>query len=58
MARNAVLAQEIDVRLSLSDWLTFLGWCSANLTPASPRLVVENIQCIGTQVNDKAAPVP
>lgn len=52
--RNPVLAQTIDIRLSLSDWLTLCGWMSANLTPASPDLVVANIQKIGTQITYKA----
>lgn len=52
-----MLAQTIDIRLSLSDWLTLLGWMSANLTEASPDLVTRNIQAIGTQITHKAANV-
>lgn len=54
MSRNPVLAQHIDVTLSLSDWLTLLGWMSAHLTDATADLVVTNIQMIGQQVNAKA----
>lgn len=55
---NPVLSQHIDVRLSLSDWLTLCGWMSAHLTEASPDLVVRNIQTICNQVVLKAAEGP
>lgn len=56
--RNPVLAQVIEIRLSLSDWLALCGWMSANLTDASPDLIVRNIQAIGSQVVAKAKPGP
>lgn len=54
MPANSVLAQHITVTLSLSDWLTLLGWMSAHLHDASPHLIEVNIREIGTQVNAKA----
>ena len=52
--RNPVLAQSLTLTLSLSDWLTLLGWMSAHLTEASPELIVANIRTLGNQVNMKA----
>jgi hypothetical protein len=52
--RNPVLAQHVQVTLSLSDWLTLLGWMSGQLRDGSPDLVLANIQTIGQQVNAKA----
>jgi hypothetical protein len=52
--RNPVLAQAIDIRLSLSDWLTLCGWMSAHMTEATSGLVTRNIQEIGNQVVAKA----
>ena len=55
--RNPVLAQSLTLTLSLSDWLTLLGWMSAHLTEASPELIVANIRTLGNQVNMKGRAV-
>jgi hypothetical protein len=52
--RNPVLAQHIDVTLSLSDWLTLAGWMSGQVADGTPTLVLANIQMISRQVNAKA----
>lgn len=46
------LKQTIDVRLSVSDWLLLMGWCSGHVTDSTPRVIEMSIYAIGKQVHD------
>jgi hypothetical protein len=50
MSNKDFLSRPTDIRLSLSDWLLFLGWASAHVTDATPGLITEITASIGRQV--------
>lgn len=55
---NPVLAQPVDVRLNLSEWLLLLGWAAAEFGPEPPVLIERAIRGIAYQVNAKVRPGP
>jgi hypothetical protein len=53
MALNdTLLSTTVDVRLSVSDWLLLVGWCGANVTADTPRVIAASIHSIAKQVRD------
>lgn len=52
MTRREILATEVDVTLSISDWLSLAGWCSAHINEWTPNVVVASIREICRKMSD------
>lgn len=50
MSNKEILAQKVAVELPLSDWLLWLGWCTAHLNENTSRVVAESIRSASKQV--------
>jgi hypothetical protein len=44
------LKQNIDIRLSITDWLLLAGWSSAHVNEATPRIIQAALNEISRQV--------
>lgn len=50
VSNKEILAQKVAVELPLSDWLLWLGWCTAHLNENTSRVVAESIRSASKQV--------
>lgn len=45
-----LVGQPVSVKLPISDWLLFIGWCGAHLTEGTPAMIATSLSRIHEQV--------
>lgn len=44
MSNRDILSTPVTVTMSVSDWLSLAGWCSAHLNEWTPNIVVASVR--------------